>query len=118
MAEHTEINSATHDNDHVQNVSSKQRLFHKSTTIGFGLGQPKRGVTDLQSPIISTMNTHNNAISDGLKPPTLRLQSFTGRVGGSGDDSKLGKPTPILPMFVQMNVRWHGVDKSWREASR
>ena len=92
MSEHTELNGATHDNDHVQKVSSKQSRFRKSTTIGFGLGQPKSGVTDLKSPIISAMSTHNNGIADGL--------------------------SPILPMFVQMNVRWHGVDKSWREASR
>ena len=29
-----------------------------------------------------------------------------------------GKSDPVLPMFVQMNVQFDGVDKSWREASR
>ena len=29
-----------------------------------------------------------------------------------------GKSEPVLPMFVQMNVQFDGVDKSWREASR
>ena len=79
MSEHTELNGATHDNDHVQKVSSKQSRFRKSTTIGFGLGQPKGGVPDLKSPIISAMNTQSHGMGDGL--------------------------SPILPMFVQMNAR-------------
>jgi hypothetical protein len=29
-----------------------------------------------------------------------------------------GKHEPVLPMFVQMNVRWDGVDTSWKEAAR
>ena len=28
------------------------------------------------------------------------------------------KPEPVLPMFVQMNIRWDGVDKTWKEAAR
>ena len=28
------------------------------------------------------------------------------------------KPEPVLPLFVQMNVRWEGIDVAWREASR
>ena len=37
----------------------------------------------------------------------------------AGDESsKSGNSEPVLPMFVQMNVRWDGVDKLWREASR
>ena len=46
-----------------------------------------------------------NGVSDGID------------ISGSGSISS-GKPEPVLPMFVQMNVRWDSVDTSWREASR
>ena len=47
----------------------------------------------------------------------VNVISRANEMAGSGNLGS-GKVEPILPMFVQMNVRWDSVDQSWREASR
>ena len=47
----------------------------------------------------------------------VNVISRANEMAGSGNLGS-GKVEPVLPMFVQMNVRWDSVDQSWREASR
>ena len=47
----------------------------------------------------------------------VNVISRANEMTGSGNLGS-GKVEPVLPMFVQMNVRWDSVDQSWREASR
>ena len=47
----------------------------------------------------------------------VNVISRANEMAGSGNVGS-GKVEPVLPMFVQMNVRWDSVDQSWREASR
>ena len=47
----------------------------------------------------------------------VNVISRANEMSGSGNLGS-GKVEPVLPMFVQMNVRWDSVDQSWREASR
>ena len=49
--------------------------------------------------------------------PITTLSNNGGDITGSGNLGP-GKHEPVLPMFVQMNVRWDGVDNSWKEAAR
>ena len=51
------------------------------------------------------------------------IQHFHNRTGSSGgnEDHVTSRPlpeNPILPMFVQMNVRFESQDEDWRETSR
>lgn len=47
------------------------------------------------------------------KHSRFRKSTVAGCSNGVGE-----RPEPVLPMFIQMNVQWDGVDKSWRESSR
>ena len=47
----------------------------------------------------------------------VNVISKANEMAGSGNVGS-AKVEPVLPMFVQMNVRWDSVDQSWREASR
>ena len=56
----------------------------------------------------------------GGTPKHSRFRKST--VVGTGKDHQhnggSGRTEPVLPMFIQMNIQWEGVDKAWREASR
>ena len=83
--------------------SGKEGRFRKSTVVGSGSDLLKRGNTDLQLPSIHVSTSTGSDLA-GIE----RLAANQGS----------GGPEPVLPMFVQMNVRWDAVDTSWREASR
>lgn len=59
------------------------------------------------------MNTDSNEIGNGLKPLTLRLQSFAGRIWGCRVDSNFRRADPKLQIFIQMNVGWQGVESHY-----
>ena len=112
MADQVETKGVTQDNANGAKSTPKNSRFRKSTVAGYGKDQLKRGKTvgELQLPSTPTMNSRDNTAGNAQ----MHHRS------GSAEDSylKSGKPEPVLPMFVQMNVKWDGVDKSWREASR
>ena len=111
MADQAETNGGTQNHCNGEKSTPKQSRFRKSTVIGLGREQLKRGTTELQLPVSTTMNNQDKKRHFSLHNSALS--------GTTGDDYlKSGNPEPVLPMFVQMNVRWDGVDKSWREASR
>ena len=55
-----------------------------------------------------------------LRKSTVPISSTSNNGGDIRLSVNIGsaQPEPILPMFVQMNVRWDGVDNSWKEAAR